>query len=192
MKKYNNLLNELDNLESAFGNDINSIVDYYDEQIEILSSLLEEYRGKLVILGVLAAKDFEIYSIEGIKYVNFGSYPQTHISDLALINKLNKLTLTNERGYYEYDGNEYVKLSATPYAYGPNYNYVYSSGEKLIYHKVEWFKVEPIRWRILEENDGDYVLLSEMILDVSMYYHDINSNRSVGNDNTLKHPISFH
>ena len=181
LTKYNNAIDELSNLQISFSSNISSLKKIYDAQIKELSELIEVYRGKLISLGVLHADDFEIYSINGIKYVNFGSYPQTHINDQIMINKLNGLTLTNARGYYELQGKQYAKISATPNSYGPQSNYVYSTGEKLVYHKSEWFEVEPIKWRILEVTDGEYMLLSEMILDVSMYYHDINSNRTVDN-----------
>ena len=38
---------------------------------------------------------------------------------------------------------------------------------------IEWFKVEPIKWRIISETgDGSYQLYSEYILDATKYYND--------------------
>ena len=128
--------------------------------------------------------DAEIYEENGIKYVNYGSYPQTHVGDETLIAELNKLIETNDRGYYEYDGKEYAKVIANPRYYGTTsstdkygnvqyYTYTYSDGSTINTGIVEWFKVEPIKWRIISENaDGSYQLYSEYILDATKYYND--------------------
>ena len=73
-----------------------------------------------------------------MKYVNFGSYPQTHVNDAALILKLNKLTTTNSRGYYEYNGCEYAKITAKPYywEYNKITTYFYSDGAEV--KKIVW------------------------------------------------------
>ena len=73
---------------------------------------------KYEVLPKIEIVDAEIYEIDGVKYVNYGSYPQTHVGDADLIAELNKLTTTNSRGYYEYNGNEYAKVTTTPYQYG--------------------------------------------------------------------------
>lgn len=90
----------------------------------------------------------EIYAIDGVRYFNYGEYPQSKVTDTELINELNKLAYPNELGYYEYNGEEYHidKSVAT--------------------NKREWFKVEPIAWRILYDNkDGSYLVISRYILD---------------------------
>ena len=121
--------------------------------------------------------ELEIYEENGRKYVNFGSYPQTHVSDQELINELNKLTKTNERGYYEYSGYEYIKIYTDVYSipkdkYGKLPNY--SSGVEIKDSTYEWFKAEPIKWRILSNNNGTYYVLSEYILTRQLYYKDTN------------------
>lgn len=132
-----------------------------------------------VIPPKIEVAEAEIYEVEGKKYVNYGSYPQTHVSDSALIEELNKLTETNERGYFAYNGKEYAKITATPYSngsytdkYGNTVYYTYSDGTRLYNYKTEWFVVEPIKWRVLEENDGSVKVVSTMILDRSCYYVD--------------------
>ena len=132
---------------------------------------------KYEVLPKIEVADAEIYEIGGIKYVNYGSYPQTHVVDLDLIAELNKLTETNDRGYYEYNGNEYAKVTTTPKQYGPvkdsygeTHYYQYSDGSTVNRNVVEWFEVEPIQWRIISENaDGSYQLYSEYIIDATSY-----------------------
>ena len=125
-------------------------------------------------ISKVTVAELEIYEENGRKYVNFGSYPQTHVADQDLINELNKLTETNERGYYEYNGHEYAKVIAKPCRYGSS-DYTYSTGKTVEYGVNEWFKVEPIKWRILSNNNVCiYQVLSEYILTAQRYYKDLN------------------
>lgn len=133
---------------------------------------------KTEVIPKIEVAEAEIYEVEGKKYVNYGSYPQTHVSNSALIEELNKLIETNEKGYYAYNGKEYAKITAKPYRtvesssdkYGNPVYCTYSDGTKLYSDKTEWFVVEPIKWRILEENEGSVKVVSTMILDSSCYY----------------------
>ena len=126
----------------------------------------------------VTAAQLEIYEENGRKYVDFGSYPQTHVANQDLINELNKLNETNERGYYEYNKNEYAKVKADPYStnytdqYGQTHNFKYSSGADIKNNTYEWFKVEPIKWRILSNNSDTYYVLSEYILTTQLYHKD--------------------
>ena len=83
-------------------------------------------------------------------YILFGEYPQTLKADSVTIT-----STTDSRGYYlGSDGFYYAKVTATPYSNG----YKFSSGTTVANSTVYYFKVEPIRWRILSE-DGDTVLI---------------------------------
>jgi hypothetical protein len=85
----------------------------------------------------------------------------------------------NSNGFENYK--EYAKIITYPYQYGTTssidkygniqyYTYTYSDGSTINRNVVEWFKVEPIKWRIISENtDGSYQLYSEYILDATSY-----------------------
>ncbi len=146
------------------------------------------YKSFLALVSLCSA--FALFSCSivppvenvGIKFINYGSYPQTHVGDEALIVELNKLTETNDRGYYEFNGIEYAKVITTPCNYGTITNkdeqgnmyyitFVYSDGMIVYNNVVEWFVVEPIKWRVLSENsDGSYQVYSEYILDTIVYF----------------------
>lgn len=70
----------------------------------------------------------------------------------------NDVTVTatqDSRGYYlGSDGCYYAKVTASSYSSG----YTFSSGASVTSGNVYYFKVEPIRWRILSEN-GDTALI---------------------------------
>ena len=122
-----------------------------------------------VELPATGVTSIEIYEKDGKKFFNFGSYPQSHIDDINLINELNKLTTVNSRGYYEYENEEYFKVTTKPYHTGSRYTY--STGKPILNDVTEWFKVEPIVWRILSSNNNTYFVLSEYILDQHLYYN---------------------
>ncbi len=115
-----------------------------------------------------------IYAENGKTYINYGKYPQTVVSDNSLILALNNLTETNSLGYYEYEGSEYAKLTATPYSSG----YKFSDNTTVISGTTYYFKVEPIKWRVISNNDGTIQLLSEYILE-NQYYHPNTDSRTI-------------
>lgn len=76
--------------------------------------------------------------IDSNQYVIYGMYPYSQITNNSLIS-----TLDSHKG-------------VDPYiTYGNDYYYFYNSN---------WYNVEPIKWRVLDNADG-YLLLSEYILD---------------------------
>lgn len=97
------------------------------------------------------------------EYYEYGRYPQSHVSDKNLIEELNKLTVTNSKGYYEYNGEEYCKVEAAPVVE----NELYYSDGSVIVKGTEWFKVEPIKWKVAGTNP--YTLTPMYLLDV-MYF----------------------
>ncbi len=112
----------------------------------------------------MCEKQVEYYMQDGFLY--FGSYPQT-------IKDANVNIISNEKdenGYYTgSDGEKYALLKANPWD-----SYTFSNGEKIIENKEYYFKVEPIKWKILEDKNGKVFIFSELILDVHKF--DDNSN----------------
>ena len=119
-------------------------------------------------------KEGEVFVENGITYLYYGKYPQTHVSNEALISQLNQLTITNSNGYYEYDGEEYTKLSANPYTSF----YTFADGTTVVSGTTYWFKVEPIKWRVLKTDNNEYMLLSEYLIDAKQY-HNSTSTRTI-------------
>lgn len=106
--------------------------------------------------GVKAA-DSEGYTRDG-DYIYFGEYPQSLKTD--------DVTITSgmdDRGYYlGSDGCCYARVWGNPFIALSGFGYSgplkFQSGEEIKKNTVYYFKVEPIRWRILYE-DGDTALL---------------------------------
>ena len=109
--------------------------------------------------------EFDPYIENGNVYIDFGRYPQTVVSDEKLIKALDKITKTNSFGYIEYNGEEYKKLLLNK-----DYYSRFQNGERPKKGNVYYFKVEPIKWRVLESEKGGYKLLSEYLLDSKQYH----------------------
>lgn len=96
-----------------------------------------------------------------------GEYPQSVVTDESLIASLEKITTKNSRGYYEYGGEQYDRIQAKPYnlSSGSTRYTTFNDGSSISYNSYYYFKVEPIRWKLLEENSDYLMLISEYLLD---------------------------
>ena len=105
--------------------------------------------------------------------VYYGIYPQTVVSDSALITSLNALTSDDIgiNGWYYYknpNSNEnkgyYTKIKAAPKYSGQTY---FENGSPVTANTYYWFKCESIVWKILPNTTN--WLLSEKVLDADTY-----------------------
>ena len=107
--------------------------------------------GKCTLCGrleVISYDEYDEYKEEEKSYIDLGRYPQSLVTDTNLINELSKITNVNAYGYIEYNGREYKEKN------------------------LEYYLVEPIKWRILNENSESYQLISEFIIDGMFFYDD--------------------
>lgn len=115
----------------------------------------------------------ELIPTEG--YLYFGSYPQSRETDTDIIDSLNLLTTPNSLGYYEYLDNQYVKMAAF---YDPVYSvdvdagFYFNNDERINDGEEYWFKVEPIKWQVLAEDENHYFLLSSLLIDKGKFDDD--------------------
>ncbi len=127
-----------------------------EDYFEYGSTLEHEYKdGKCVTCGDV------FYKKEGA-YFYFGKYPQTL--------KQNSVTISNkpnDNGYFiGSDGEEYAKVVADTYS---SNGYTFSTGAKIEEGNEYYFKVEPIKWKILSESGNELYLLCEMVIDSKRY-----------------------
>ena len=122
-----------------------------------------------------------VYTREG-DYIYFGEYPQTIKSSDVTVGDV-----ADEDGYYlGSDGERYAKVVADPYDSG----YTFSDGSAVTDGSTYYFKVEPIRWRILSESDGSAFILADGIM-ANHYYHHTRSSTTIDGEtvyaNNYKH-----
>ena len=115
------------------------------------------------------------------KYLYLGDWPQTIKASNVEIDE----SKTKTQGAFTYylgdDGDYYVKCMENAYETGYSYSdggiITESSGQS-----YKYFKVEPIKWRVLTENyngTGKWLLLAENILSVDVYYDNYIDNRTI-------------
>ena len=164
------LLEEIDKLEAqidsleARKSELETSSLEKDEEIKALRNCLKDIHSFKDGICIICGKESEkAYTREG-DYIYFGEYPQTLKADSVTIT-----STTDERGYYlGDDGCYYAKVSADPH-----YNdFTFSTGASITKGTVYYFKVEPIRWRILTEENGEAFLLCDSIIDVLSYQWD--------------------
>ncbi len=142
--------------------------------------------------------------------VEFGSYPQTEVKDEATLNALNSKSLNwISYGYYSGNGetgsmvqSDYMKYADVTYN-GTKYRAVkfteyrpqlttdvspYSNSEQnyngYTTNTTYWFKYEPLKWRVLDPNEG--LIMCETIIDSQAY-----SNAMYYNDNEYWNDSSY-
>ncbi len=109
--------------------------------------------------------------------VTYGLYPQTNVNDSSLVSALNALETPESNGWYLYENEYYAKLlSATP----RNYGYTFDNGTKIKSGTTYWFKCEPITWNVLLNSNGEYYILSSVLLDACCYYNSTSSRTIIG------------
>lgn len=102
----------------------------------------------------------QVYTREG-DYIYFGEYPQTIKSADVTVGGV-----ADGDGYYlGSDGARYAKVIADP----NNSGYTFSDGSSVTDGATYYFKVEPIRWRILSEDGGSAFILADGILANKAY-----------------------
>ncbi len=110
------------------------------------------------------------------KTLTYGLYPQKNVNDSTLVSALNALTTPESNGWYLYNNDYYAKVSATPY----NSSYKFDNGTTIVSGTTYWFKCEPITWNVLSSTNGEYYILSSVLLDAHCYYYNSTSNRTIG------------
>ena len=115
----------------------------------------------------------EPFVVEG-EYLYFGEYPQSLKLDEVTVDENNK----DYRGYYlGSDKNYYAKVIANPC--GNDYTFA-TNDTRVENGKVYYFKVEPIKWRIVAQEGNIATVICESIIANKAF--DITSNNYADSD----------
>ena len=152
------------------------------------------------VSGVIGPDDAVEYKVGDI--VQFGSYPQSKVTDNATITALNNLAPAWDNwtsyGYYSgngdygtmnqgdwmrytdimYNGNKYRGVKFTQYRPVITFDPLTSSSDQsdngYSINTIYWFKFEPIDWRVLDPETG--LVMCETIIDSQPYSNTIYYN----------------
>jgi hypothetical protein len=151
--------------------------------MKLLSKIITFILCAVCLLGTFAALIFEntdtvayaasesALKIEG-NSAWIGEYPQTVCNDETTLTALSSVSPSAD-GYYHYGGERYAKCVAKIYTEGGG---KYSDGSTPVSDETKYFKVEPIKWIVLEKDENSYLILSEVILDAHAWQTNITGN----------------
>lgn len=121
-------------------------------------------------------------------YVLFGDWPQTIKEAKVKVNEKESMTTGSHTYYKGSDGNWYAKVLENGFEDYEDEESMpkYSDGTTVAAANPDapnylYFKVEPIKWRVITDNyDGKKLLLSENILTSNIPYYPSKSARTLG------------
>lgn len=128
-------------------------------------------------------------SLAGATYIYFGDWPQTVLPLTSSVTVDESQTM--KQGAFTYykgsDKNWYAKSAENANAA----NFKYSDGSTVGQggSSYRYFKVEPIKWRVINEDYnglGNFHLLAERILTANIRWYDSREPRTIGSE-TIKH-----
>ncbi len=114
--------------------------------------------------------DVENFQIQKNRIITFGSYPQTVVSDFELINKMQTgifsgiIKFDEKPNWLTYNGEKYVSVTENPFN-----KTKFDNGTGINCGARNFYKVEPLKWRVLFSNDEYLVLMTEKIIDALQF-----------------------
>ncbi|MBE6131388.1 MAG: hypothetical protein E7183_06665 [Erysipelotrichaceae bacterium] len=134
----------------------------------------------LMVVGVLIMascdnnKSFKpkIITEGNVEYLYMGSLPNSLVEDANLISKLDKINEENELGYIEYNKEQYKKLVIET-----RENVQIDFYTTLYVGETYYFKVEPIKWKVISKTDDSYFVLSDGLIGYGWYYDHVWENQ---------------
>ena len=132
--------------------------------------------------------------VNGVTYVYFGDWPQSVLpkASSVTVDETVSVTMGANTYYLGSDGNYYAKCKEEAHGTGAEYKYHDGTQPGTRGYTTRYFKVEPIKWRVLTDNySGKKLLLAENILTANVPYNDGTSTRTIEGEtvyaNNYKH-----
>lgn len=125
------------------------------------------------------------------EYIYFGVFPRDVLPETSTVtvDETVSVTMGANTYYLGSDGNYYAKCFEKACGTGAEYKYHDGTQPGTGGTTTRYFKVEPIKWRVLTDNySGKKLLLAEEILTASVPYYNCNSfsnTRTVGSDTNV-------
>ena len=118
-------------------------------------------------------------------YVEFGDYPKTYVKNAPV--GTDKVIIGGLDYYYGTDGNYYVQATASP-----DGDCSFDNKDKITQGEKYYFKVEPIKWRVLDSNyavpsgTGKLLVAENALASCSFFsYVTAGSTRNIGSEATI-------
>lgn len=128
--------------------------------------------------------------VNGVTYVYFGDWPQSvlPVTSSVTVDETVSVTMGANTYYLGSDGNYYATCAEIAH-FGDQYKYHDGTQPGNYGTTTRYFKVEPIKWRVLTDNySGKKLLLAEEILTANVPYYKYKSSsnkRIIGSDTNI-------
>ena len=121
----------------------------------------------------VSAVDSPATSIITGDIIEYGSYPQSRVTDDDLVFMLNLQTLSSDN-IASYEGAKYKRVYFTQYtpyftSGTPSATNSYQDDNGYFIDTIYWFKYEPLKWRVLANTNGELFVMAESIVDSRAY-----------------------
>ena len=172
LKTFDNTIETNGNFKKAYKFGDSKQQAKLNEINELIKENIEKEQKELIKEKYI--KEAKKCKIDG-NYVYLGEYPQTIKED--------SITITSDTpdsdGYYlGSDGERYVEAVARPCETTGWYLCYFSNKQQIVRGKTFYFKVEPIKWKILQVNGTQYKLVTDLIID-NQKFHSSTSTRII-------------
>lgn len=138
-------------------NKVNIKVIEYKPYKESLDNIIKTIKGEC-----------NLNNIKKYGYVYFGFFPQTiKDKDITILNKI------DDNLFMGSDNNKYIK-ALLPHEVKSSENLTFSNGDSINKNVDYYFKVEPIKWKVLDIKDGKAFLFANRILFGDIFDKDSN------------------
>ncbi len=143
-----------------------TVGDFYNAALNLIIPVIKP--------GNITVNNYAPYVTGDI--IEFGSYPQTKVTDTGLIIALNAQPLGAD-GTANYGGNRYKRSYFTQYLPGyttwpPDEFHSNQPNNGYFINTVYWFKYEPIEWQVLSNTNSELFVMAEKMLASSAYDED--------------------
>lgn len=127
------------------------------------------------------------------KYIYFGVFPKTVAAENITVDENVSVKMGADTYYKGSDGEYYAKVMEDAYSTGTEYKYSDGTQAKQSSsNSYRWFKVEPIKWKVITKNyKGKCLLLAEDILTANIPYHPDTQNRVIAFTNVYVYPSNY-
>lgn len=122
------------------------------------------------------------------KYIYFGVFPKTVAAKTITVDENVSVTM-GANTYYKgkNDENYYVEVKENALYYSAEYYYSDNTRPGTSYR---WFKVEPIKWKVITDSySGKCLLLAEDILTANVPYYEASASRTIAGETV--HPNNY-
>lgn len=135
-------------------------------------------RNKIIDINDNSDSDVIETFVPTMRFLEYGLYPQTVVDDEMVINNLDSL-MPDNLGIYHYGNQYYYKINALfPFSeidMTSTYPTSFSNNQPIESGATYYFKIEPIKWQVLQETNADYLLYSDIVLDTHSFDDDSNN-----------------